>query len=361
MDIISDTMYNNYSTFSLYNAIYLLRKEVDQMKHLKQFIAAILLLALLVQMLPTTALAVSSESSAPSAITDVIANDVAELSQMSPDPSYILGEVESLRSKSEKHFRMADGSYIAVSYGQPVHFQDPDGHWQDIDNTLTRTSADAQTVTKDKAQSMYTAQNGTETRRFAVTYQPDSPIFIAEHGEYSIAMSVLVPQSKNLVPQSAETAVSTSVLSPAEESMRIAAAVDNPAPIAAQAAKQLPLTEQTAPQKLSSTVTYPNLWQDTNLIYQTSGHNVKETILVAKPQSAYEYNFRLCLSGLTPLPQEDGSILLANENNAPVYRIPAPYNQRSLNSVSAFSAVDRDAAPAQMVQTLLQQAFFVFL
>ena len=50
---------------------------------------------------------------------------------------YILGEDTSLREADEKHFRLSDGSYIAVMYAEPVHYRDGD-EWADIDNTLTR-------------------------------------------------------------------------------------------------------------------------------------------------------------------------------------------------------------------------------
>ena len=53
----------------------------------------------------------------------------------------VLGEVDGLRAESQKHFRMADGSFLAVDYGMPVHFSsglDEDGEpiWEEIDNTL---------------------------------------------------------------------------------------------------------------------------------------------------------------------------------------------------------------------------------
>ena len=48
----------------------------------------------------------------------------------------VAGEVPELRDESVKHFRMEDGSFIAVDYGIPVHYLDEDAGWQDIDNTL---------------------------------------------------------------------------------------------------------------------------------------------------------------------------------------------------------------------------------
>ena len=48
----------------------------------------------------------------------------------------IVGEDISKREESVKHFRMSDGTYLAVSYAEPVHYRSDDGDWQEIDNTL---------------------------------------------------------------------------------------------------------------------------------------------------------------------------------------------------------------------------------
>ena len=52
-----------------------------------------------------------------------------------------VAEITSLRTANTKHFRLSDGTYTAVSYAEPVHRQDANGAWQDIDNTLTLTRA----------------------------------------------------------------------------------------------------------------------------------------------------------------------------------------------------------------------------
>lgn len=52
------------------------------------------------------------------------------------EPAEVAFEEASLRGERVKHFRMGDGSYVAVQYDVPVHHRDADGRWQDIDNTL---------------------------------------------------------------------------------------------------------------------------------------------------------------------------------------------------------------------------------
>lgn len=53
--------------------------------------------------------------------------------------SKIVREVVELREESVKHFLCEDGSYIAVSYAEPVHYE-KNGEWLEIDNTLVLSS-----------------------------------------------------------------------------------------------------------------------------------------------------------------------------------------------------------------------------
>ena len=43
------------------------------------------------------------------------------------EPAEVAFEEASLRGERVKHFRMGDGSYVAVQYDVPVHHQDADG------------------------------------------------------------------------------------------------------------------------------------------------------------------------------------------------------------------------------------------
>lgn len=92
-----------------------------------RLLSLILVLAMLIQMMPVQSFAASTGSSA----VDVSSGQPA---------TTVLGEVEELREEDTKHFRLSDGSFIAVSYGMPVHYEDEDGNWEDIDNTIVQNS-----------------------------------------------------------------------------------------------------------------------------------------------------------------------------------------------------------------------------
>jgi hypothetical protein len=75
---------------------------------------------------------------------DTVSADDTVVSQS--DNLTVLGEDISKRSESVKHFRMSDGSFMAVSYGVPVHYEDQQGQWQDINNipVMTTSVSDSQ-------------------------------------------------------------------------------------------------------------------------------------------------------------------------------------------------------------------------
>ncbi len=96
----------------------------------------------------------------------------------------------------------------------------------------------------------------------------------------------------------------------------------------------LPLEEQLQPQKISSRVTYENVWPGVDLQYYNYGYNIKESIIVREPQKKYRYSFLLNLEGLTPVLRENGNIDLFDREEKLVYQIPAPYMTDAAQAVS---------------------------
>lgn len=79
---------------------------------------------LLIQLVPTTIFATEIETATEPNVTDDVMSGYADgfESMENPiSPATILFEEESLREESVKHFRLDDGSYIAVHYDTPVH------------------------------------------------------------------------------------------------------------------------------------------------------------------------------------------------------------------------------------------------
>ena len=105
----------------------------------KQLLSVVLVMAMLIQILPLNVLAetmLETENPDETTLTNTFTASEAV-------PATIVGEEVFLRTETEKHFRLSDGSFLAVSYGMPVHYQDDTGSWQDIDNSLTFSASQA--------------------------------------------------------------------------------------------------------------------------------------------------------------------------------------------------------------------------
>ncbi len=55
--------------------------------------------------------------------------------------SVIVGEETSRRGENTVHFRTSDGGYIAGIYGTAVSYQDGEGSWRAIDNSMAYDAA----------------------------------------------------------------------------------------------------------------------------------------------------------------------------------------------------------------------------
>ena len=130
-----------------------------------RILSMLLAFVLVFELFPTGALAQDAGTGETDATT---AREVAE----GEAGGTVLGEVTEYRDEREKHFRMEDGSFIAVDYGVPVHYALDEETWVDIDNTLVLQSSSASTASVTAAQSaqnpqQYTAVNGDDTKTFA--------------------------------------------------------------------------------------------------------------------------------------------------------------------------------------------------
>ena len=112
--------------------------------------------------------------------------DIDVLSKAEEVPVTILGELEALRGEDEKHFRMSDGSFMAVSYGVPVHYLDEDGNWQDYDNRLNVATDGEKYVVED-----IDAAETLKTTTSFYKYLSKGNLFEATNGNTSVTLGIM--------------------------------------------------------------------------------------------------------------------------------------------------------------------------
>ena len=263
-------------------------KEQKRMCTMKQGLSILLVLTLLVQIFPVGIFADEPDDYVPetedgSSYSDG-GNELTEGETESKTPVYVEGELPELRGVSEKHFRMSDGSYMAVMYGVPIHYQDTEGNWQDYDNTLQQKPINEAILSPAVLESMgttgeegsvYEAVNGQEVRQFAAALNESGYLFTAAHGETSVSMSIDrgFELNPNGDPKPGEQ----------EPVETISAEVENPVETHSQMTDEewqaLSVDKQIELEKYGSSLMYKNVWKDVDLSYQLRGGNVKESIV----------------------------------------------------------------------------------
>ena len=327
------------------------------------------------------------------------------------------------RDEFQKDYRLSDGSFIAVEYGVPVHYEE-DGEWQDIDNRL-------EPIAMYDGTDVYQTVNGDVSQSFSASLE-DGSIMASSSGDSMLSVSLWdgasseekpvavdldtepdteqdeaesdepdSTQASDSAPESAapedqaevtaepkqvenaDSTVADETVLPEDESIdeETSDPEAEPAPEAnpeeqepaAEAEPEEETEEQdqllpfnrdatakiaeddlvsavatfqstseeprkktdVIPAALQSTVLYENVYEDVDLQYDLFSYNIKESIILKAPQeqaanddaasTPYRYCFRLDLANLTPTLQEDGSILMTDDQEQPVYEIPAPF------------------------------------
>ena len=278
-------------------------------KHCNKALSILLVLVLLLQIFSGSVFAEPEEPD-PAGDSGESQSGTAEpeagAQALAPEESnsaHVLYELESLRQADEKHFRMSDGSFLAVSYGAAVHYEDGNGNWKDIDNTLAQGDSKLNGIPEN----VYYSENGSEIRQFSANPEETGYLFSAKSGAYGISFYADFSENE-----------------PKEAGTQSAAKIHYLAQEVSGAIESAPLEEQVAPQKLTAEIEYDGVWENTRLTYEASGFDVKESIIVTAPRENYAFRFRMVSEGLDARLDEDGSVLLSH-GDAEVFCIPAPY------------------------------------
>lgn len=176
-------------------------------------------------------------------------------------------EVTDLRTANSKTFVKPDGkTYVTETYLEPIHFKEK-GQWTPIDNTIRSKWMDAHHVyTNGSNQFKVGFAKTTEDKTSAVKFQ-----------------------------------VGTGTI------------------------EFLPVDAQTTDAVVKGdTLTYPNIYEGTDLVYTVTGTGIKEEWHIKKKLSRSTFSTELRLLHLQPKENKDGSISLLDDKGKVVSFIPKP-------------------------------------
>ena len=264
-------------------------------KVLSMFLAIVLL----VNMLPLGIMAQDLQNtlSANTTVTENVEEaDVAN--------AEIVTEIPEKRTEYSKEFLLSDGMRLATIYPAPVHYQTDEG-WVDIDNTLV-TKADGTYTNADAPWSVSFPKELTNENKVTVDVDGYSLSFVME-GQVHKANPLL---------RSSEPRLKLASKAPAT--------VKQPGAVL----KEMKLEEdKTVPQKLYSQLTYADVFENTDVIYDLESNAVKESIVLQQYDETLEgYRYTLYTGNLVPVMDATGHIdLYADGVGEPVISLPSPY------------------------------------
>ncbi|MBO5315630.1 MAG: RHS repeat protein, partial [Clostridia bacterium] len=206
----------------------------------------------------------------------------AEIANLGREPEIF--EIEELREENSKQFRLEDGTYLAASYADPVHYLDGDGKWQDIDNRLFSSGAEYSTINAKI--------------KFSKKVTGNENLFTLHDGEAKIEMGLVGAIKKT------EGKVVADYSTDEKETTT--------------------LGKLTNLEKLTSVIVYENILDGVDLEYVVKSNYIKENIIVKERKGVYSYTFNINLNNLTAELKENGSVEIIDKNGETSYIIPAP-------------------------------------
>lgn len=249
-------------------------------------------------------------------------------------PAQIVREVPELREESVKHFLCDDGSYIAATYAESVHYNE-NGVWKEIDNRLILNS----NKLSASGEPTYTTRAGLAVsipQNFA-----DGQKITAENKGYEISFGIKADQAGVAIGRGASVVAVDELMSNA--GAQVSAAPQSVSSVVADAELTADVIEERNAELMvvenqAGAVQYRNILPSTNLEYAVTSSSVKESIVVREPQSEYKYYFDMDLDGLTPVENNDGSISLTESGDtaSEIFWIEAPY-MYDANSDESFA------------------------
>ena len=270
-------------------------------KRICKLLSAVLVFALLLQMLPLQTLATNYRAGLSEKI------DLPTISATDKVTVATEDEIPAKRTAFSKEYKAGGGQNMVAAYPVAVHYETPTG-WEEIDNTLKLTEGNyintaglwqvslPQQLTKDNRISI--SKDG-YTLRFGMS------------GELRLDDSVAV-MSADAEPATKAEPMQTSQ---AQVSPKEILAADTPAYMSVMS------------QKNRSRLTYAEVYENTNVVYDLQGNRVKESIVMASYDSdLVGYRYILETGTLNPVLQEDGSIHFYDaENKNIVMVMEAPF------------------------------------
>ena len=287
----------------------------------------------------------------------------------------ITGEDTSLRTEKTKVFSCDDGSYIAATYTTPIHYQDDEGNWCEIDNALTFTQDTVITVDKNvttttlplESNKHINLKNGNDTLSWSATAN------FSDRSQVSIEKDLIITQEKNTKKQ-----ISPDNLLREKDNIKKAMPLQtletiNNFSLNATNSLPTPIISDTLKKEISSTnesinnynsdiirgvnygtsiVEYRNAFgENTSVRYTLSNRGVKEDVILYKESNFLSYSISIDKNNLIATQNDNGSIIFSDFDNISKFIIDSPVMYDAADTYSDSIAVEIEITESDFIIT----------
>ena len=326
-------------------------------KHLR-LVTAMVLAVLMVVLIPVQAGAiVLPEMTAAENQISGTQGGAIDAQEEETKPAKILAEVTEDRDEYTKHFRMDDGSFMAVQYEYPVHYQDKNGEWVDYDNSMkeveTQPATDTPTEPEKPASSTEPAPSATEkhtasaasidaSAATAAVSETEAASIEATEAETETATDAAEPASLNFDENTeyknkksdldirlSKKAKKNNMVKIKGDGYQVSwgfAGVNKSRVEFISNDEKLEGNDKFLVRKnLVQEALYKNAFPNVDLQYLVTPVGVKENIILKNKDAQTEFEIAYKIKGLTAEKKNDFTIVLKDKDGKAVYEIYAPF------------------------------------
>lgn len=257
---------------------------------------------------------------------EVSETDEIHIHETNDEHNMIIDSLEEnieLRDEHTKHFRQSDGSYIAVSYIEPIHYE-KNGEWLEIDNTITNVDSE-----------MSLSSNSTDS--FYGVVNRDTPILFPKNINKDKISIYVNEKIIEFAPINSQQRIDEEI--PAEtfpkENTQTSEAT-NCMPSVKISNSDSQKKETFSANTKNSAIQYENVFENASIIYEITPSSLKESIVVTQESDDYVYDFSIDFDGGIPVKQDSGEICVFENSTSkePFAIIAAPYMFDSNGDIS---------------------------
>ena len=279
-----------------------------------RILSLVLVVSLLWNMLPLSVLGEEFRAAQSENSESISAEADATLETQGPEEITILGELTDRRTENIKEYMLSNGNTLAAVYGNSVHYQE-DGQWKEIDNTLIAKNGTYVNTAGLLRVSFPQNLNGNNY----ITVTKDSyTLSFGMAGQLRDSNDFAVYSATARAANQPEAEISVSAAKTALAQLHTVDFTE-----AKTAAKYPELVQE----KLSSRLSYSNVYDNTNITYDLDSNRVKESVILSRYDATLRgYRYTLQTGSMIPVLAEDGHIDFYDARGEEIIlTMPAPF------------------------------------